>query len=339
MLFSTRVLGGTIIAVILCTGLLIHSAQANENILVAYAGHNETAAPMWVGIDHGLFKKRGLDVGMLQIRSGPILMATLGSGSVQVVYTASSSAINAVAGGMKISCMAFPANRIARHLMARKEIPSLEALRGKTFGVQSIGGGFWLQTMLLLDHLKIDPEKYQLKIRVVGDTPTITQALIAGQVDAAVLPYSFSAMAKRAGYHSLADAGELQGALQLTGLCAQRDFILHAHDTSLRLIEGMIDAVVYIHDPKNKANVMQTLKRHLRFEKTEDTEMSYDVLRRVTTLEVDLRLSAWKTTQRILSQVNPKVAQANLSQLLDTSLVTSLEENGFLPAMRQKIGN
>ena len=84
---------------------------------------------------------------------------------------------------------------------------------------------------------------------------------------------------------------------------------------------------------------MQTLKRHLRFEKTEDTEMSYDVLRRVTTLEVDLRLSAWKTTQRILSQVNPKVAQANLSQLLDTSLVTSLEENGFLPAMRQKIGN
>ena len=339
MLFPIRLRAEIAAAVILSTVFFLTSAQADEKVLVAYAGHNETAAPMWVGIDHGLFKKRGLDVGMLQIRSGPILMATLGSGSVQVVYTASSSAINAVAGGMKISCMAFPANRIARHLMARKEITSLEELRGKTFAVQSIGGGFWLQTMLLLDHLKIDPDKYQLKLRVVGDTPTITQALITGQVDAAVLPYSFSEMAKRSGYHSLADAGELKGALQLTGLCAQRDFIHRARDTSLRLIEGMVDAVVYIHDPKNKAKVVQTLKKHLRFEKTEDAEMSYNVLRRVATLEVDLRREAWKTTQRLLSQVNPKVAQADLDQLLDRSLVTSLEDNGYLPAMRKKIGN
>jgi ABC-type nitrate/sulfonate/bicarbonate transport system substrate-binding protein len=339
MLFPIRVWVGIITIINFSAGFITFPAKADEKVLVAYAGHNETAAPMWVGIDEGLFKKRGLDVDMLQIRSGPILMATLGSGSVQVVYTASSSAINAVSGGMKISCLAFPVNRIARHLMARKEIKSLEELRGRTFGVQSIGGGFWLQTMLLLDHLKIDPDKYQLKIRVVGDTPTITQALIAGQIDAAVLPYSFSEMAERVGYHSLADAGELKGALQLTGLCAQRDFILRSRDTTLRLIEGMVDAIVYLHDKKNKANVMQVLKKHLRFEKTEDTELSYDVLRRVTTLEVDLRRDAWKTTQRILSQVNPKVAHADLDHLLDRSLVATLEQNGFLPAMRRKVGN
>lgn len=338
MLLSRKVWARLMIAAVVGASLT-GSVQAEEKVLVAYAGHNETAAPMWVGIDSGLFKKRGLDVEMLQIRSGPILMATLGSNSVQVVYTASSSAINAISGGMKISCMAFPANRIARHLMVRKEIKSLEELRGRTLGVQSIGGGFWLQTMLLLDHLRIDPDKYRLKIRVVGDTPTITQALITGQIDAAVLPYSFSEMAKRAGYHSLADAGELKGALQLTGLCAQRDFIVRSRDTNLRLIEGMVDAVVYLHDPKNKAQVMQTLKKHLRFEKTEDTEMSYDVLRRVTTLDVDLRREAWQTTQRILSQVNPKVSQADLNLLLDRSLVGSLEENGFLPEMRKKLGN
>ena len=31
----------------------------------------------------------------------------------------------------------------------RKEINSLGALREKIFGVQSIGGGFWLQTMIV----------------------------------------------------------------------------------------------------------------------------------------------------------------------------------------------
>ena len=318
--------------------LPIARVQAAEQLLVAYAGHNETAAPMWVGIETGLFKKKGLDVSMLQVRSGPILMATLASGSVQVVYSASSSAINAISAGLKINCIAFPVNRIARELMTRKEIKSLEDLRGKIFGVQSIGGGFWLQTMLLLNHLKIDPDKYQLKIRVIGDTATITQALITGQVDAAVLPYSFSERAKRAGFHSLADAGELKGALQVTGLCAQRDFILRSRDVALRLIQGMVEAVVFIHDPKNKAEVMRVLKKNLRFEKLEETEMSYNVLRKVATLEVDLDLEAWRTTQRIISLVNPKVDQADLNQLLDRSLVRSLEESWFLPEMRRRMG-
>ena len=333
-----NVWGWIIITASIFSGSLAVSAFAEEKVLVAYAGHNETAAPMWVGIETGLFKKRTLEVSMLQVRSGPILMATLGSGSVQVVYSASSSAINAISGGMKINCIAFPVNRIARQLMARKEIKSLEDLRGKTFGVQSIGGGFWLQTMLLLDHLNVDPDKYQLKIRVIGDTATITQALITGQVDAAVLPYSFSERAKRAGFHSLADAGELKGALQITGLCAQRDFILRSRDVALRLIQGMVEAVVFIHDLKNKADVMQVLKKNLRFDKLEDTEMSYDVLRKVATLEVDPDLEAWKTTQRIISQVNPKVGQADLNQLLDRSLIHGLEESGFLPEMRKRMG-
>jgi NitT/TauT family transport system substrate-binding protein len=339
MSFTTKVRAWIIMAVVIASGSLAISAQADERVLVAYAGHNESAAPMWVGIEAGLFKKRGLDVSMLQVRSGPVLMATLGSGSVQVVYTASSSAINAVSAGMKISCLAFPVNRIARHLMARKDIKSLEELRGKTFGVQSIGGGFWLQTMLLLSHLNIDPEKYQLKLRVIGDTATITQALITGQVDAAVLPYSFSDIAKRAGYHSLADAGELKGALQVTGLCAQRDFIVRSRDVVLRLVQGMVEAVAYIHEAKNKANVVQTLKKNLLFQKLEDTEASYDVLRRTATLEVDLKPEAWKTIQRILSQVNPNVGHADLNQLLDRSFVANLEESGFLPEMRKRAGN
>ena len=338
MSFPRKVRAWIIVAVGVASGSLAVSAQADERVLVAYAGHNESAAPMWVGIEAGLFKKRGLDVSMLQVRSGPVLMATLGSGSVQVVYTASSSAINAVSAGMKISCMAFPVNRIARHLMARKEIKSLEELRGKTFGVQSIGGGFWLQTMLLLNHLNIEPDKYQLKLRVIGDTATITQALITGQVDAAVLPYSFSDIAKRAGYHSLADAGELKGALQVTGLCAQRDFIGRSRDVVLRLVQGMVEAVAYIHDAKNKANVMQTLKKNLLFQNLEDTEASYNVLRRTATLEVDVKPEAWKTIQRILSQLNPHVGQADLTQLLDRSFVANLEESGFLPEMRKRAG-
>jgi ABC-type nitrate/sulfonate/bicarbonate transport system substrate-binding protein len=138
-------------------------AQTPAPILVAYAGQNETVGPMWVGIEKGTFKKYGLDVRLVQLRNGSLSMATLSSGQVQYNYGSPGNALSASSGGMKIQCVASAVHRIPRELIARKEIRTIEDLRGKTFGVQSIGGGFWLQTMIALDQLGIDPEKYDLK--------------------------------------------------------------------------------------------------------------------------------------------------------------------------------
>ena len=168
---------------------------------------------MWVGIEKGTFRKYGLDVRLVQMRNGSLSMATLSSGQVQYNYGSPGNALSAAVGGMKIQCVASPVQKIPRELVARKEIRTLEDLRGKTFGVQSIGGGFWLQTMIALDQLGIDPEKYDLKMRILGDTATVTQALGSGGVDATVIPYSFSEAAKRAGANVLADIGKLQFSL------------------------------------------------------------------------------------------------------------------------------
>ncbi len=77
--------------------------------------------------------------------------------------------------------------------------------------------------MVVLDALGIDPEKYKLNMRVIGDTATVTQALITGNVDAMVVPYSYSDMAKRAGAKALADAGKLNLTYQATVMCSQKD--------------------------------------------------------------------------------------------------------------------
>ena len=132
-------------------------AQTPSPILVAYAGQNETVGPMWVGIERGTFRKYGLDVRLVQLRTGALSMATLSSGQVQYNYGSPANALSAAAGGMRLQCVASAVQKIPRELVARKEIRTLDDLRGKTFGVQSIGGGFWLQTMIALDALGIDP--------------------------------------------------------------------------------------------------------------------------------------------------------------------------------------
>jgi ABC-type nitrate/sulfonate/bicarbonate transport system substrate-binding protein len=312
-------------------------AQAPTPILSAYAGQNETVGPMWVGIAKGTFKKYGLDVRMVQLRNGSLSMATLATGQVQYNYGSPANALSASAGGMRIQCAASPVHRIPRELVARKEIRTLEDLRGKTFGVQSIGGGFWLQTMIALDGLGIDPEKYDLKMRVLGDTATVTQALGTGGVDATVIPYSFSEAAKRAGANVLADIGKLNIPYQGTTICFLRESASNSADTLARLLRGLIDAVVAIHDPSAKPEIVEILRRNFRFPTAADAEASYRVLAEMATVEVMPDPAAWKIVQRIVSKINPKVAQVDLNQLMNPVFVRNLEESGFLAAARKKL--
>jgi ABC-type nitrate/sulfonate/bicarbonate transport system substrate-binding protein len=330
----TLLLSVTLIAT---EGLSIASAQTPPPILVAYAGQNETVGPMWVGIEKGTFRKYGLDVRMVQLRNGALSMATLSSGQVQYNYGSPGNALSAAAGGMKIQCVASPVQKIPRELVARKEIRTLEDLRGKTFGVQSIGGGFWLQTMIALDQLGIDPEKYDLKMRILGDTATVTQALGSGGVDATVIPYSFSEAAKRAGANVLADIGKLNFPYQGTTICFLRESAASSRDQISRLLKGLVDAVVLIHDPNAKPEIVEILRKAFRFPRPEDAEASYKVLAIMATVELMPDPAAWKIVQKIVAKINPKVAQVDFNQLVNPAFVRNLEDSGVLAAARSKI--
>ena len=325
-------------ALIFVCALHTNTTQAAGPLLIAYGGHNETMAPLWVGIEKGIFRKYGVDPRVLQTRSGPIMMATLASGGVPLVWAAPSSALNSAVSGFKLTCFAAGNNRIPRELIVRKGIESLEDLRGKSFGVQSIGGGFWLSTMGALEALKIDPDKYKLNMRVLGDTGTVTQALVTGNVDAMVVPYSYADMAKRAGARSLADVGTVNMIFQLTVMCAPKDSAAINHETMVSLTKGVVDSLVFILDPANKRDVSETLKKNLRLSKEEDIEAAYKVARlQMPNLDIAPNFEAWRLFKRLLTRVNPKVQDADLEQIITGSVAQNLEASGFLPEMRKKL--
>jgi ABC-type nitrate/sulfonate/bicarbonate transport system substrate-binding protein len=312
--------------------------QGAGPLLIAYGGHNETMIPLWVGIEKGIFRKYGVDPRALQTRSGPVMMATLASGGVPLVWAAPGSAINTSVSGFKLSCFAVGNSRIPRELVVRKGIASLDDLRGKSFGVQSIGGGFWLSTMAALEALGIDPEKYNLKMRVLGDTGTVTQALITGNVDAMVVPYSYADMAKRTGARSLADVGKVNMVFQLTSLCAPKDSNSITTETIISLTKGLVDSLAFVLDPANKSDVSAVLRKHLRLSNDEDVDAAYKVSRlQMPNLDIAPNIEAWKLVRRLLARVNPKVQNADLEQIITGNIVQTLEASGFMAEMRKRI--
>jgi len=312
------------------------SAQTMEAFRVSYGGYNETAAPMWVGIDKGIFRKYGIDASMIQVRSGALSVAALVAREVDAVWPAQSTILSTVFGGIKLGCIASPINKIPRLLIVRKDITSIEDLRGKIVGVQSIGGGFWLQTMIIFDSLGIDPDKHGLKFRVIGDGPVIAQALTTGNIDVAAMTYSLSEAALKAGFRSMIDAAEIKAPYQGPSVCALKEMLASRQDFFLRLTKGLAEAAAFILDSGNKADVIKTLMKHLRLNKPDEGESSYKVLRLMTTLDLAPNPAAFKIVQRIVAKVNSKIAQVDIDQIIDSSYVRNLEASGFLAELRKK---
>src|SRR4029434_330614 len=97
---------------LLALPLLVGKLHGAVPVLIAYGGFNETMAPLWVGVEKGLFRKYGVDAQVLQTRSGQIMMATLATGGASLVWAAPSSALSSTAAGMKLGCFAAAHNQL-----------------------------------------------------------------------------------------------------------------------------------------------------------------------------------------------------------------------------------
>jgi ABC-type nitrate/sulfonate/bicarbonate transport system substrate-binding protein len=324
-----------VVLVLYC--LNIAPSHADDVVLMAYGGHNETIGPYWVAIDKGIYQKHGIDARLLQVRNAQISLTALIAGEVPIFLPSVANVLSGVSAGAKLGCVAFPIKGISRELMVRKEIDSLAALRGKSIGVQSIGGGFWLQTMMVLDGVGVDPDKLGMKIRVIGEEPTIVQALLSANIDAAVVTLPSAAVARRGGMRSLVNSTEMRIPLQTVGLCGRNEHFANTPDLTMRLTKGMVDALVYILDPRNKREVAAVMKKHLRLSSDEDAETSYTSLRSISSLEIAPDPVAWKNVQRFTARVNPKVAQIDVNESINLSVVKALEDSGYLAEARKKV--
>src|SRR6516162_2032601 len=73
-------------------------AQSLTSFRIANGTSGENPAVLWVGVDQGFYRKHGLDVEVIFMRTGPLAMSALASSDVQAVFTSSNNVLNVAAG-------------------------------------------------------------------------------------------------------------------------------------------------------------------------------------------------------------------------------------------------
>ena len=165
------------------------AASLPERVVIAHASLGVRVAPLWVaqeqgflakyGVaselvwvrggsllvagDQGFFSKHGLDVRLVRVSSGPVGLSAIVSGDSHFYHGPSTGAtLGAIAGGLDAVFVAGLINKLNGAFVVEPSIRKPSELKGKTIGVQSIGEGAWMITMLVLNHWELDPKGRRL---------------------------------------------------------------------------------------------------------------------------------------------------------------------------------
>jgi NitT/TauT family transport system substrate-binding protein len=263
------------------------------------------------------------------VRNAQVGMAALASGETQFhVGSATGTSIGAMAGGLDLAFIAGLINKLDGTFVVNQSIRTPADLRGKKIGVQSIGGGVWMFSMLAFEHWGLNPERDNIQFRLIGDQSVIAQALTQNIIDGAYLGYTFGAQLERQGYRVLADLATLGIPYQGLGVMARRSLVDRSPDVAERALRAMVESIAYINNPANKQSVMRSLAKDLRLAKIEDAESGYEQMRNLYDRKIYPNVDGLKNVVRLLAASSEPLRRLKVENIVDDRIVRKLEKEG-----------
>ena len=306
------------------------AAAAPYKAVFSFGGLNERSGVLFVARDAGIFKKHGLDATVVNVRNAQVGMSALAGGETQFhVGSATGTSIGAMASGLDLVFIAGLINKLDGTFVVNPAIKTPADLKGKRVGVQSMGGGVWMFSMLAFEHWGLNPERDHIQFRIIGDQSVMAQALTQNIIDGAYLGYTFGAQLERQGYRVLADLANLGIPYQGLGVMARRGLLDRSPEIAERALRALVESVAYINKPENKASVMRTLAKDLRLSKVEDAETGYNQMRTLYDKKIYPNVDGLKNVVRLLAGSSEQLRKLKVESIIDTRVVRKLEKEGI----------
>jgi NitT/TauT family transport system substrate-binding protein len=312
-------------------------AAAQRRLQIGFVSFVPGVAPLWVAADGRFFAQEGLEPELVFIGTAPTMVASMMAREVPLALTAGTAVVSAAAGGAPVKILATFNNWLTADLVARPGITRAEDLRDKRVGVQSIGGGIWMQALLALEHIGLDPVRDRLHIRVIGPQAQLAKALETGAIHVTVLPTAFSQPLKARGYPVLAELRNRDIPLTVNSLIALEETVEQSPQVVERVMKGLLRALAFIHRPANRQAVTQVLARRLRVDQRGADEAYVEALEG---LEREPYPSAegLLNIRRMLARSNPRTASIRIEDVMDTRILRRLDESGFTDTLSNSAG-
>jgi ABC-type nitrate/sulfonate/bicarbonate transport system substrate-binding protein len=313
-------------------------ALAQTKITVGVAAMSPRTIPLLIAQEQGLFAKQGIETRIVLIKGAPTLVASLISGDIEVGYTGGTAVLGAASQGLYLRILSSISSKLTHSLVASPNFKTAEQLRGKRFGIQSIGGSTWMHTILGLEHVGLDVKRDNINLLVIGDSVLIGQSLEAGRIDAAVLDGALVRRLKSKGFNIIADMTPANIPMLNQAIVVSQEFSQKRAEVAEKILMALVESLAYTLSPANKSVVAKTMMRRFRIDDPAIAEEGYQDLLTSIERKPMPSLEALRNIRRLMAAQNPKAASVKVEDLIDARLIRKLDENGYMDKMAAYYG-
>jgi NitT/TauT family transport system substrate-binding protein len=309
-------------------GAIHESAGQSSTLTAFYTAPVVSMAPMWIAKEAGFLKKQGLDVKLVFIASGPVGTASVLGGETDVGIIGGFAPTRAILGGAKaLVIIGQSKNRITSKIIGKKEIASVQDLKGRRLGIDRIGSNPDMFAQVALARFHIDTFK-DLQYVQLGDTGKAIAALKAGAIDAAIAGAPNDLFAKRMGFKEIVDIAAMKIPFAVTVLISSRNTVARKQAELAKFIRAYAEAMHYfLTNPEGTTQIVA------KYTKVVDQEvLAYSIDSEATAMEKTLEVDP-KGVELILGFIGktvPQAASAKAEDFYDARFYTELRESGFL---------
>lgn len=336
---DTRFLRALHVAVLVFAALSpgLGAAQALPKVAIASLVISSSYLPLWIAEDQRFFEKHGVEA---EVRILPEAYRHIGR-STQFGVVGVPAVLAASADGQDVRMlMPIDEPRVTALLLARPGIVSPADLRGKRFGVTSIGTGAWINENLALDHFGIDPAQAGIRFVVLGGgSAALGEALEAGTVDVVSIDAGQAASLQAKGYPVVLDFATSGISGVQSTLAVDAAYQREHPDVVERVATAMLEGLAFGLAPGNERAVKEILGRRMNLATNPAAlEAGY----RSFLLRANRRpipsVAATQRLQNVMSRADPVYARVQVPAMLDDRVVRKLDEAGVIDRLFTQYG-
>ena len=248
--------------VLLLLSIWVRPAAAQTKILVGLSSVNIAFLPAYVAQERGFFKDEGLEVLFVMFNAGATNLQALIGGDIQIMGSAFVETIGGRAAGFDIKNFWGICNLMPFQLYSQPDFKSMKQAKGKRFAISRFGSLTDFLTRATVSHFGLNPK--DVTIMQIGSTPARFAALTAGGVDASIVWFPVTEIAKSKGFNKLLDLKEVFPEWPYETFAAKESWLAKEKATTAKFLRAYQRSVK--HTRENKEDGVRAIQKYVKMD-------------------------------------------------------------------------
>jgi NitT/TauT family transport system substrate-binding protein len=324
----------TVWSVVAAIQYVAQPSLAADKLNTAYISTTPgSSTVLQVAKDTRIFEKHGIDATVIFISGSVRGIQSILAGEIPIGEGGGPGLASARLAGGDVIAIAGNVNVLPYYLVAHPSIKKPEELKGKIGGNHIAGTTAEFALKVGLKKIGIDPLK-DVNLRVIGGSLERMVALQKGIVQFTVVTEAGKAQAEKLGYPTVVDMVALQIPFPQNGVYTSTKLIRENPDLVRRYMRAYTEAIYFY--KTHKEDVFKIMRKYSRVDDRKFLEEAWDWHAKFMPDAPYAPIDGYQLVLQDLAEKNPKAAQANVKDYIDSRFVKELEDSGFIKNLYRK---